>query len=219
MMRSKFTGKLSFFCLILLYLLSVNTVPAQVLYLETADECHVTPDPEFQNDVECGWLVVPESRNDQGSGPTVRLAYAIARAEAEEPEPDPIIFIRGGPGLSNLAIMNRELGQSPWKELRERRDLIFVDVRGTGYSEPAICTSINDVWRETDYLFVPDEEFNLKLAQAAALCADSMTAAGRNIGAYNASTVAGDLEDLRGCSAMSSGMCSDGPTEDDMLKC
>ena len=171
-------------------------ISAQVPRLEPAENCHVQVDAAFEQDVECGWLVVPETRGIDG-GATVRIAYAVARAAAADPEPDPVIFIRGGPGLSNLDIMNRELSRSPWKELRQRRDLLFLDVRGTGYSMPAVCPSINDVWAATDYLVVPDEEFNADLARTATACADSMAAEGRDIGAYNASAVAVDIDDLR----------------------
>lgn len=195
-MRSLTTYTSSLFCLILFSLLAVSTAKAQVPYIEAAGECHVSLDAAFQNDVECGWLVVPEVRDGAGSA-TVRLAYAVARAESADAEPDPIIFIRGGPGLSNISIMNRELGRAPWKELRQHRDLLFLDVRGTGYSQPAVCPAINDVWFETDYLVVSDEEFNRDLARAASVCADAMAAEGRSFGAYNATSVARDLDDLR----------------------
>lgn len=171
-------------------------ISAQVPRLEPAEDCHVEVEAAFEDDVECGWLVVPEQRDGAGDA-TVRLAYAVARAAAADPEPDPVIFIRGGPGLSNLDIMNRELDRSPWKELRQRRDVLFLDVRGTGHSQPAVCPSINGVWFETDYLMVPDEEFNMNLARAAAACAGAMAEEGRDIGAYNATSVARDLDDLR----------------------
>src|SRR6185312_16350810 len=47
---------------------------------------------------ECGWLIVPESRDRAGTS-TVRLAVEILRAaEPTEPPEPPRVFLHGGPG-------------------------------------------------------------------------------------------------------------------------
>lgn len=179
-----------------IWVLTALSLSAQTPRLEPAGECPMEVEAAFAQDMECGWLVVPETRDGPG-GATLRLAYAVAQAEVADPAADPVVFIRGGPGLSNLDILNRELGRSPWRELRGRRDLLFLDVRGTGHSEPPFCRSVNEAWSTSDYLLDPEEEFNARLATAVEACADSMEAEGRDVGAYNPPAVARDLEDLR----------------------
>jgi hypothetical protein len=61
-----------------------------------------TADCEFAEpggrDVECGYLTVPENREDVANGRTVRLHVAIFASDSESPAPDPIIYLEGGPG-------------------------------------------------------------------------------------------------------------------------
>jgi pimeloyl-ACP methyl ester carboxylesterase len=63
-------------------------------------------------------------------------------ALAAVPEPDPLVIIAGGPGQSavDLAeVMLHSLG-----EIRQHRDLVFVDQRGTGQSHPLDCKDLPD---------------------------------------------------------------------------
>lgn len=89
--------------------------------------------------VSCGYLVVPESRS-RPDGPIVRLAVLKYRSKATSPQPDPVLFLAGGPGVASLA------GGRAWENhpLLGERDLILLDQRGTGYSEPAFCRDLGE---------------------------------------------------------------------------
>lgn len=100
----------------------------------------------------CGTYTVPEDRwadparsaqsgqsgqsaGQAKGGRTIDLRVVVVPARAARPEPDAIFFFVGGPGGSATR-------RAPWHvddPLRERRDLVFVDQRGTGGSNPLSC--------------------------------------------------------------------------------
>ncbi len=70
-------------------------------------------------------------------GTQIEIHFAVVPALAREPAADPVFFFVGGPGQSAI-----ELGgalASRFARLANRRDLVFVDQRGTGRSAPLRC--------------------------------------------------------------------------------
>jgi pimeloyl-ACP methyl ester carboxylesterase len=84
--------------------------------------------------VVCGTLSVPELHSKL-FGKRLELAILTLKARTSSPLPDPILFLQGGPGGAALETIDywRDL---PW---RETRDIILIDQRGTGYSEPDLA--------------------------------------------------------------------------------
>jgi len=75
------------------------------------------------------------------SGRKIPLKIVVLSATGTEHAPDPFVFIVGGPGGSST-------GEVPniakmFARIRERRDLVFVDQRGTGGSYPLKCEFYN----------------------------------------------------------------------------
>lgn len=81
----------------------------------------------------CGTLYAQENREDKHS-PVIEMVVAILKARSKTPAPDPVIYLEGGPGGSSLAYYNLWLNA----RLRETRDIILFDQRGTGYSFPTL---------------------------------------------------------------------------------
>lgn len=81
--------------------------------------------------VECGMLSVPESHAKR-FGRRLNIAVLILKASGPSSYPDPIIFLQGGPGGAALETV-ATWQHMPW---RQTRDIILIDQRGTGYSEP-----------------------------------------------------------------------------------
>lgn len=98
---------------------------------------------ELRDSVRFGWLEVPQDHADPG-GPRIRLAIALLPARAASRVPDPVVSIAGGPGLPaiELHMRLRQEGPHPLDAYRERRDLIVVDARGHGFSEPHTCREL-----------------------------------------------------------------------------
>lgn len=86
----------------------------------------------------CGTVTVPEDRAG-GQGRTIDLPYIVLPAKDEAARvDDPVFLLAGGPGQAGttlVALADRNFG-----ETNERRDLVFVDQRGTGGSNPLQCT-------------------------------------------------------------------------------
>jgi pimeloyl-ACP methyl ester carboxylesterase len=91
--------------------------------------------------VVCGTLSVPELHSKL-FGKRLELAILTLKARSDTPLPDPIIFLQGGPGGAALESIDY------WQDLpwRDSRDIILVDQRGTGYSEPDLkCTELYEM--------------------------------------------------------------------------
>jgi pimeloyl-ACP methyl ester carboxylesterase len=70
-------------------------------------------------------------------GPQFDVHYAVLPALARNHKPDPVLFFAGGPGQGAVELagpMGRALAR-----LQYRRDLVFIDQRGTGRSAPLRC--------------------------------------------------------------------------------
>lgn len=90
--------------------------------------------------VLCGKLSVFENRQLK-SGRRIALKIVVFPATGENKLADPIFYIAGGPGSS--AIEEAPYVAGDFRKIRERRDLVFVDQRGTGGSNPLNCEFFN----------------------------------------------------------------------------
>src|SRR5262249_12328105 len=92
------------------------------------------------------------------TGRKISLRVVVAPALADKPAPDPIFYFAGGPGGSAVDTLQRA-GKVYLANLRKERDLVFVDQRGTGGSNPLACNlhgDANDVKSYFGPLFSPD---------------------------------------------------------------
>jgi pimeloyl-ACP methyl ester carboxylesterase len=104
---------------------------------------------------------------------------AIYRSRSAQPAPDPVIWLVGGPG-GRAHALSTTLYQRVVEPYLAKRDFIVMDVRGTGYSEPA--------------LNCPDTSG--RAAEWIANCRKRL-GEGADLSLYNSAAVAGDLADLR----------------------
>ena len=95
-------------------------------------ECQDLPIPTAR----CSTVSVPENRG-VSNGRRIALRVAVVRARGQDRTADPVFFLAGGPGqaatdlMRDPAVLHQPLG--------ERRDLVFLDQRGTGRSNPLPC--------------------------------------------------------------------------------
>jgi pimeloyl-ACP methyl ester carboxylesterase len=154
---------------------------------------HLTEDEARREGVECGLLVVPE-RRDEPTDRSLRLAVAVLRARGPAPAADPILLLPGSAWHGHLDATRQWLGAT----LRERRDLILVDPRGTGWSTPSIdCPDIRYLQDELRAVNLPPDEITRRFTAAGIACRDRLVAAGHDLSAYDHAAVAADLADLR----------------------
>ncbi|MFN0104495.1 MAG: alpha/beta hydrolase [Bryobacteraceae bacterium] len=89
----------------------------------------------------CGTLDVWEDR-DAGSGRKIALKIIVFPALKRKAAPDPLFFLAGGPGQGAAEIAG--LGRELVRRVGADRDLVFVDQRGTGKSNPLECKPDGD---------------------------------------------------------------------------
>jgi len=88
----------------------------------------------------CGTYEVWEDRVAQ-EGRRIDLNVIVLRATGDEPAPDPLFLFGGGPGE---AVSQWGWVPAAFAEIREHRDIVLVDQRGTGLSHPLACDAAGD---------------------------------------------------------------------------
>lgn len=103
-------------------------------------ECRV---PGLRNTAQCGVVqrALDPARPD---GPKIDVHYVVVPAMARRKLPDPVFLLAGGPGQTAIGVGPQALAL--FSRLNNRRDIVFVDQRGTGQSAPLECA---DAKRET----------------------------------------------------------------------
>jgi len=97
--------------------------------------------PGIEGDVRCGTYEVFEDRTAK-SGRTIQLKIVVLKALGSKSAPDAIFPLHGGPGAPATALA--EMANEMLKPVRQDHDLVFVDQRGTGGSNPLICDIADD---------------------------------------------------------------------------
>ena len=83
----------------------------------------------------CGRLTVPENRDKPQK--TIELNIAVIKTSSNEKLNDPLLFLAGGPGQGAVDTFANIVPL--FEKLMPNRDLVLVDQRGTGDSNPLRC--------------------------------------------------------------------------------
>src|SRR6185369_16061502 len=89
---------------------------------------------------KCGTLEVYENRATK-KGRIISLNILVLPATGDKREPDPWVYFSGGPG--SAATEDAAGLADVFKRIREHRDMLFVDQRGTGKSNGLDCPMYN----------------------------------------------------------------------------
>ncbi|KLD78878.1 alpha/beta hydrolase [Xanthomonas hyacinthi] len=135
----------------------------------------------------CTSITVPENY-DRQAGRTIKLFVAMFPSRSLKPSHNPVFFLPGGPGQAASESF-LALGDA-LPRLNEDRDIVLLDARGTGQSEPAQCPSAPQIAKG---LTSGDVEVT---ASATALCRITL---GQNsdLTRYGTEDVARDLWELQ----------------------
>lgn len=173
----------------LMPLLALLLLPTQASFLLaksaiTLRPCHIR---EVKQDLRCGTFDVYEDRT-RAQGRKIPLNIVVLPATGKNPAPDPLFSFSGGPG--EAATNDVELILHDWKDINVHRDIVLVDVRGTGQSNGLPCVE-NDLQGSVQALL---ESF---------YSAKDLTACRKNLEShadlrfYNTSLAVDDLDDVR----------------------
>ncbi len=120
----------------------------------------------------------------------------MVKTDNPAPAPHPVVYLAGGPGSSASGELS--IGFGPYAELLESRDLILVDQRGTGASQPSLaCPEYRQAYFDALSQQLPYQEFSAAAMAALPACRQRLQSEGVDLSAYNNAESAADLEDLR----------------------
>ncbi len=155
----------------------------------------VAASPEVASRLRCGIVEVPRDRAAP-DGRTFGLAVVVIHPATAQPQPDPVVYIAGGPG-SPLTSEAGSIAIHQAGILAPDRDLILVDQRGAGRSEPTLCPGLA---REQLALFASGlGDHALAQARQASFagCRQNMDASGLRPEWFGTQVTAADLDDVR----------------------
>jgi pimeloyl-ACP methyl ester carboxylesterase len=134
--------------------------------------------------VLCGSYQVYENRHSN-TGRQINLRIAVLPALKNHPQPDALFVLAGGPGQATTAL--GPFVDVALKKIRQDRDIVLIDQRGTGKSNPLNCRIAADS--------LPFTATRQSFAEAAQACLAKLDADTR---LYSSFDFAGDLDDVRG---------------------
>jgi len=105
------------------------------------DRLHPCAIAEGPPDAYCGTYRVFENRA-AASGRTIDLKIVVAPALRRDPKPDPIFVFEGGPGGGAATLASQRIPM--FRRFQTDRDVVLVDQRGTGESNPLDCAADDD---------------------------------------------------------------------------
>ncbi len=152
------------------------------------------PGFEQEHNVQCGWVTVPVAA---GSDDHLRLWTARIRAIGPASE-DPVLYINGGPGIATVdSILPAIPTSTTLPVLRQGRDVILFDQRGSGRSEQALCPELGaELNRISGSGLAPDAEDNASRVAVVA-CRTQLEQSGIDLNAYTTAATVADIESLR----------------------
>ncbi|MEO6363030.1 MAG: alpha/beta hydrolase, partial [Caldimonas sp.] len=154
-----------------------------------AADCHVAG---IRNGVLCGSVQRPLDPADPG-GAKITIRYVVVPAMARRKMPDPVFLLAGGPGQS--AITLAATAMPLFSRLNNRRDIVFVDQRGTGLSAPLQC---QDAEHETlAEQADPERQLRLTLACKEQLLKLPWIRNERDLGFFTTAIAVQDLDAVR----------------------
>lgn len=117
--------------------LSSNPAAGQAANRELLTPCAI---PGLAGEVLCGGLVVPEDRAEPDRR-SIQIRFIVVPASSDPASSasaaEPLFVLEGGPGASTSRVAGMYV--QTFAMLRPDRDLVLVDLRGTGRSAPLNC--------------------------------------------------------------------------------
>ena len=147
--------------------------------------------PETLPHLRCGTVSVFRDYDNPGGG-RFDLAVVVVKSPQQPALPDPVVYINGGPG-SPLTVFVDHQARTPYAP---NRDLILVDQRGTGRSEPALCPDLDRAFLDAAIAVAtdPSDDAFAKRRTVYAACRAEALARGFDLKDFGSSVTVADFE-------------------------
>ena len=142
----------------------------------------------------CGTIRVPRNHARPEAG-TFGLAVVVVKSEMQPSHSDPVVYISGGPG-EPLTIYAAYQARKPYAP---SRNLILVDQRGTGRSEPSLCPDASRSLLDAALPVILQDSLDAQARRHAAYmtCRDEAKARGIDLGDFGTRITAEDFDWVR----------------------
>ncbi|WP_183147968.1 alpha/beta fold hydrolase [Chryseobacterium nematophagum] len=122
----------------------------------------------------------------------ISLAVAVLKSKNTYKQAS-VVFIQGGPGGNTIA------ETMFWVDhpLRKNHDIILLDLRGTGFSEPKLCPDLGKKFFEILSKNQSEEQDVKDKVKVSLECRQDMINQGIDLNSYNSTSVANDLHALK----------------------
>lgn len=178
--------------LLLFVVTSIGSMKAQNVSFEEVEPFYPYSDVLTQDAITWGHLSVPETWDSPDSN-TIKIAVTVLKNRENLEGAEAVVFIQGGPGASGV--------QNIWSwinhPLREKNDIVLLDIRGTGFSEPRLCPDLGKALLEIlakNQTALEDEK---QKTEAVILCKQDLISRGVDVAAYHSGSVAKDIHALK----------------------
>ena len=165
--------------------------------LELLDECFVTTPEDLGVEVDCGYVVVPEFYYGE-SNREIKLGFTRLNS-GKGTAVSPLFKYAGGPGQANITTDSFALLQPDiLGKILETRDIVFVEQRGTKYTDTFLSCPAYDAFSWTAYeQGLTEEETKKAQTEIFEKCINDFKAQGVNFDAYNSLENAADVNAVR----------------------
>ncbi|MDC8004712.1 alpha/beta fold hydrolase [Aureisphaera galaxeae] len=178
--------------LFLLFQLGGTLGWAQSPTFEKAEPFYPNSDALAEEEVIWGFLNVPENWEDKEAN-TIKVAVCVLKSWSKSDDPDAVVFVQGGPGASGIQNIRTWL----YHPVRETKDVVLMDVRGTGFSEPRLCPDLGEEFLQILAKDQSVEEDERQKVAASLLCKQDLLNRDIDIRGYHSQAVAKDLNTLK----------------------
>ena len=158
------------------------------------------------NSADCGYLIVPANRRrwtEEGDTATVKVAVARLlhpSSGGENSHPDPLVYLGGGPGEAIISVLSIPGAYEGFAGLgvASNRDVILIDQRGAGFSEPALNCPVGAAYADVFALPSSSENAGELFSAAMSLCGQKLSENSNiHLEDFITSENAADIESLR----------------------
>ncbi|MEO6347995.1 MAG: alpha/beta fold hydrolase [Aquaticitalea sp.] len=175
------------FLMIIIILLFWNIATAQNQQTSYSKNLHSCKLVGIADSVLCGSYSVFENHKTK-KGRKIDLNIIVVPALNTKSSQFPIFYFDGGPGVA--ATKNASWFAEKNNPYRQNHDIVLIDIRGTGKSNPLHCHSLqyrNDLMDGFEEMYPPD---------AVKKCFDSLSKIA-DLSQYTTTNIAGDIDEVR----------------------
>jgi pimeloyl-ACP methyl ester carboxylesterase len=145
----------------------------------------------------CGTLTVPEDRQHPATSRRIQLAVAIFAPPTSPAGSDPVVYLGGGPGADVIKAFAQYVVPSWIAQEFGNRELILLDQRGTGFSDPSLrCQELQTAVLSASEQNLSTQDTAVAEEHALQACYARLTHAGAQLAAYTTAANAADVHDL-----------------------